>query len=93
MSSMKGKVEIVGTRVVHCPSCGQEVDMGDPTTRKLPDHKMMGVNSHLKCDASGGDPFPLCEGGLSCCDRANEYNGFSSGPLLFTCPSHCCCHD
>lgn len=28
-----------------------------------------------------------------CCDRANEYNGFSSGSLLFVCPKHCSCHD
>ncbi len=28
-----------------------------------------------------------------CCDRANEYNGFSSGPLLFICPKGCPCHD
>jgi len=28
-----------------------------------------------------------------CCDRRNEYNGFGSGPLKFTCPKHCSCHD
>jgi len=28
-----------------------------------------------------------------CCDRRGEYNGFSSGPLLFTCPKNCSCHD
>jgi len=28
-----------------------------------------------------------------CCDRAGEYNGFASGPLVFTCPKHCMCHD
>ncbi len=29
-----------------------------------------------------------------CCDRRGEYNGFGSdGPLKFTCPKHCCCHD
>lgn len=28
-----------------------------------------------------------------CCDRAGQYNGFASGPLLFHCPSHCSCHD
>lgn len=28
-----------------------------------------------------------------CCDRGDEYNGFSSGPISFTCPAHCVCHD
>lgn len=28
-----------------------------------------------------------------CCDRRGEYNGFASGPLSFTCPKHCPCHD
>jgi len=28
-----------------------------------------------------------------CCERANEHNGFSSGPLIFICPKHCVCHD
>jgi len=29
-----------------------------------------------------------------CCDRRGEYNGFGSdGPLKFTCPKHCSCHD
>jgi hypothetical protein len=29
-----------------------------------------------------------------CCDRRNEYNGLGSGgPLKFTCPKHCSCHD
>lgn len=28
-----------------------------------------------------------------CCDRADEYNGFDSGPTIFTCPKHCACHD
>jgi hypothetical protein len=29
----------------------------------------------------------------TCCSRGDEYNGFSSGPLLFECPKHCSCHD
>jgi hypothetical protein len=29
-----------------------------------------------------------------CCSRAGEYNGFGSdGPLIFTCPKGCSCHD
>lgn len=28
-----------------------------------------------------------------CCERANEYNGFDSGPTIFICPKHCSCHD
>lgn len=36
----------------------------------------------------------LCAPGPGCCDRAGIYNGFGSdGPLLFTCPASCCCHD
>lgn len=31
--------------------------------------------------------------GANCCDRAGQYNGFASGPLLFQCPRHCSCHD
>ncbi len=34
-----------------------------------------------------------CGGRGKCCDRAGEYNGFSSGPLSFTCPKSCMCHD
>ncbi len=34
-----------------------------------------------------------CGEGEPCCDRAGEYNGFSSGPLVFTCPKGCSCHD
>jgi hypothetical protein len=38
----------------------------------------------------GHDP----KGSYRCCDRAGEYNGFGSdGPLEFTCPKHCSCHD
>lgn len=32
-------------------------------------------------------------GTRACCDRAGEYNGFASGPLVFVCPEHCACHD
>lgn len=39
--------------------------------------------SHAATDNTGPD----------CCDRAGEYNGFGSGPLKFTCPKHCSCHD
>lgn len=28
-----------------------------------------------------------------CCERRGEYNGFGSGPTIFTCPNHCSCHD
>jgi hypothetical protein len=44
-------------------------------------------------------PSEICRGmggaatGPPCCARAGEYNGYSSGPLLFTCPAHCGCHD
>jgi hypothetical protein len=32
--------------------------------------------------------------GEPCCNRAGEYNGFGSdGPLAFTCPKRCSCHD
>lgn len=28
-----------------------------------------------------------------CCPRAEEYNGYQSGLLSFTCPENCACHD
>lgn len=31
--------------------------------------------------------------GAPCCERAGEYNGYASGPLLFRCPKGCGCHD
>lgn len=34
-----------------------------------------------------------CSDANPCCDRANEYNGFASGPLIFACPKGCPCHD
>lgn len=52
--------------------------------------------------AAAGDvqPSAECPGherggtGPPCCDRAGDYNGFGSdGPLLFTCPKGCGCHD
>ncbi len=41
----------------------------------------------VRCSGMGSDT------GHRCCDRAGEYNGFSSGPLLFVCTEHCPCHD
>ena len=39
------------------------------------------------CPGVGGNGNP-------CCDRPGVYNGFGSdGPLSFTCPKHCSCHD
>jgi hypothetical protein len=42
-------------------------------------------------------PAPLSRfcrpGAPKCCDRADEYNGFATGPLRFTCPNSCGCHD
>lgn len=40
------------------------------------------------CSGMGGSAT-----GPKCCERAGEYNGFGSGPTIFTCPVHCCCHD
>lgn len=28
-----------------------------------------------------------------CCPLGGVYNGFASGPILFTCPKNCTCHD
>lgn len=28
-----------------------------------------------------------------CCDRVGEYNGYGSGPIIFSCPENCSCHD
>jgi hypothetical protein len=35
------------------------------------------------------EPKSKCD----CCEHGDEYNGFASGPLRFTCPKHCGCHD
>ncbi len=35
----------------------------------------------------------LCSPENPCCDRRGEYNGFASGPTIFTCPKNCSCHD
>lgn len=34
-----------------------------------------------------------CNSDTPCCDRRDEYNGFASGPSIFTCPKRCTCHD
>ena len=34
-----------------------------------------------------------CSEESPCCERRGEYNGYASGPLIFTCPNHCSCHD
>ncbi len=51
-----------------------------------------------KCSFLEGSRFHLysasdCTEENPCCDRRGEYNGYHSGPLLFTCPKHCSCHD
>ena len=52
----------------------------------LLDGKLLGITFVEK--------FIKMKGECTCCDRANEYNGFGSdGPLIFTCPSDCSCHD
>lgn len=38
-------------------------------------------------------PPPVRRSPCGCCDRADEYNGFGSGPTIFTCPKGCGCHD
>ena len=35
----------------------------------------------------------ICSEVNPCCERRGEYNGFASGPTIFTCPKHCSCHD
>lgn len=37
--------------------------------------------------------MPECSKDNPCCSRRGEYNGFGSGPELFTCPKSCACHD
>ena len=46
-------------------------------------------------DAEDKAPLELqtCTAENPCCDRRGEYNGFDSGPIIFTCPQHCSCHD
>lgn len=40
-----------------------------------------------------GKNWRLYKQKCQCCDRGDEYNGFSSGPTSFTCSAHCACHD
>lgn len=34
-----------------------------------------------------------CTPASPCCERRDEYNGYQSGPTIFTCPKRCGCHD
>jgi hypothetical protein len=36
---------------------------------------------------------PPCSEHAPCCGRRDEFNGFSSGARVFTCPRGCACHD
>jgi hypothetical protein len=38
-------------------------------------------------------PCHACSKEHPCCDRRDEFNGLGSGPLSFTCPNGCSCHD
>lgn len=38
-------------------------------------------------------PVERCSAETPCCERRNKYNGFASGPKIFTCPKGCACHD
>jgi hypothetical protein len=44
-----------------------------------------------RCAGFGLRPLP--PGAAACCARAGEYNGYGSGPAIFTCPNGCSCHD
>lgn len=53
---------------------------------------------HFHADRGSEEPDPVVkrekpEEPCNCCDRAGEYNGYGSGPLLFVCPKSCPCHD
>lgn len=45
------------------------------------------------CPPPPADKGDECNAASPCCGRAGEYNGYASGPLAFTCPKHCPCHD
>lgn len=40
-------------------------------------------------------PLPQheCSAEAPCCERRDEYNGYASCVLIFTCPKRCACHD
>lgn len=72
-------------RPVYCPSCG--------THRTLLVDRATWTGSggvkHVRCSA------PRCRApSCACCAHGGKYNGFGSdGPLAFTCPKDCMCHD
>jgi len=40
------------------------------------------------------DPEVIQKSGkCTCCERGGEYNGYHTGPTIFTCPKNCTCHD
>lgn len=43
--------------------------------------------------AWAGHTVHRCAPEAPCCDRAEEYNGYGSGPTIFECPKSCMCHD
>jgi len=73
-------------------------DVSESADPLLDGIKPMKITPDTKCVGMMNDEEKkLCEElGVvpsKCCDRAGEYNGYSSGPTKFTCPRHCCCHD
>ncbi len=55
--------------------------------RRMTECVWMNYARPLRCPGHGAP------GGEPCCERAGEYNGFASGPVIFTCPKGCSCHD
>jgi hypothetical protein len=78
--------------------CGWAANLGNIIKRDIlkwpeelcntkPDKRVLALKEEkcLGLDNGTGDP---------CCERAGMYNGFGSdGPLIFTCPKQCMCHD
>jgi hypothetical protein len=54
------------------------------------------ARAHISIFFHAANPNPVRKVDMdncNCCDRAGEYNGYASGPLLFVCPKSCPCHD
>ncbi|KKN22115.1 hypothetical protein LCGC14_0918630 [marine sediment metagenome] len=56
---------------------------------------LLGLPRYIEIPSFSGamEAVEECTPKNPCCDRRNEYNGLASGPLKFTCPKHCGCHD
>ena len=90
----------VNLPIIKCPHCEKEYQMDDYYDLSAGDErycphceKTIYILAVDVITTALIDSKPECTVENPCCDRRDEYNGFSSGPLSFECPKHCMCHD